>query len=88
MVIQGKYYLELFQSPSTNELEVMVHKSKERALKSRDECTINIIEVDIDELKHTPDVSCGGICEDYDEDCKEAKDHSTCWAWWKSAYRW
>jgi hypothetical protein len=56
MTLQGKYYLELFQSPSTNELEVMVHKSKERALKSRDECTINIIEVDIDELKHTPAV--------------------------------
>jgi len=51
MTLQGKYYLELYQSPSTNELEVLVHKSKERALKSRNEHTINIIEVDVDELK-------------------------------------
>jgi len=50
MVIKGKYYLELFQLPD-GPLEVMVHESKPRALKSRDKQTINIIEVDIDELK-------------------------------------
>ena len=50
MVIKGKYYLDLFQLPD-GPLEVMVHESKHRALKSRDKHTINIIEVDIDELK-------------------------------------
>jgi len=89
MVIKGKYYLELYQSPSTNELEVMVHESKHRALKSRDKHTINIIEVDIDELKHTHDVvgqseqlkafNCinfedgHGICETQCDYCKRVK---------------
>jgi hypothetical protein len=37
----------------------------------------------ISEKKEHPctiaDVRCSGICKDYDEDCKEVKDHFKCW---------
>lgn len=35
--------------------------------------------LEIEKPCNIEDVSCSGICKDYDEDCKEVKDHFKCW---------